>query len=95
MFNILLTGASGFIGSNILNKIKLEIDLDNEFNNWLLDTTFNEGDIVYVQKKNNSYVIGITGPPGAGKSTLTNRLIQNYRKKNFVAGLYYKGKDRR
>ena len=24
MFNILLTGASGFIGSNILNKIKLE-----------------------------------------------------------------------
>lgn len=27
----------------------------------------------------NAYVIGITGPPGAGKSTLTNALIRGYR----------------
>ncbi len=40
-----------------LNKIKLEIDLGNEFNNWLLDTTFNKGDVIYIQKKNNTYVI--------------------------------------
>ena len=40
-----------------LNKIKLEIDLDNEFNNWLLDITFNKGDVIYIQKKNNSYII--------------------------------------
>ena len=40
-----------------LNKIKLEIDLDNEFNNWLLDIAFNKGDVIYVQKKNNSYII--------------------------------------
>ena len=28
---------------------------------------------------NNSYRIGITGPPGAGKSTITNLLIQHFR----------------
>mgnify|MGYP001220657878 FL=1 len=34
------------------------------------------------RKDNDTYVVGITGPPGAGKSTLTNRLIQNLRKNN-------------
>ncbi len=40
-----------------LNKIELEIDLNNDFNNWLLDTTFKKGDVIYVQKKNNNYII--------------------------------------
>ena len=31
-------------------------------------------------KTGNAFVIGITGPPGTGKSTLINRLIENYRK---------------
>ena len=30
-------------------------------------------------KKSNSIRIGITGPPGAGKSSITNRLIKKYR----------------
>ena len=34
-----------------LNKMKLEINLDNEFNNWLLDISFKKGDIIYVEKK--------------------------------------------
>lgn len=32
---------------------------------------------------NKIYAIGITGPPGAGKSTLTNQLIKKYRNMNF------------
>jgi LAO/AO transport system kinase len=32
-----------------------------------------------------SHVIGITGPPGAGKSTLTNKLISQFSKKGKVA----------
>lgn len=31
------------------------------------------------QLTGNAYVVGITGPPGAGKSTLTNALIRGYR----------------
>ncbi len=35
----------------------------------------------------NAYVIGITGSPGAGKSTLTNRLIAHYRKQGKRVGV--------
>lgn len=34
-----------------------------------------------------SFVLGITGPPGAGKSTLTNRLISHYRDKGERTGV--------
>lgn len=34
-----------------------------------------------------SLVIGITGPPGAGKSTLTARLIQEYRRQKIRVGI--------
>ncbi len=40
-----------------LNEFKFEIDLDNKFNSWLLDITFKKGDVIYVQKKNNTYAI--------------------------------------
>jgi len=40
-----------------LNQIKIEIDLNNEFNNWLSNIKFNKGDVIYIQKKNNSYII--------------------------------------
>ena len=35
----------------------------------------------------NAYVIGITGPPGAGKSTLTDMLVKEYRKKGKLVGV--------
>ncbi len=43
----------------ILNydKIKIKIDLNNKFNNWLLNETFKKGDVIYVEKKNNTYII--------------------------------------
>ncbi len=40
-----------------LKKDKFEINLENEFNNWLLNVTFNKGDVIYVEKKKNSYII--------------------------------------
>ena len=39
------------------------------------------------QKTGNAFVVGITGPPGTGKSTLINSLIENYRKLNKKIGV--------
>lgn len=35
----------------------------------------------------NAYVIGITGSPGAGKSTLTDKLAKEYRKRGKTVGI--------
>ena len=56
--------------SNILEKI--EVDGDSLENIKLLDN---------FHSKPKSHVLGITGPPGAGKSSLIDKLITIIRKK--------------
>nr|AIF19376.1 putative periplasmic protein kinase (argK) [uncultured marine thaumarchaeote KM3_86_F11] len=47
------------------------------------------GDIIsqLYPKTGNAFIVGITGPPGTGKSTLINGLIENYRKLNKKIGV--------
>ena len=38
-------------------------------------------------KTGHAYVIGITGPPGAGKSTMTDKIAKEYSKRGFTVGI--------
>jgi len=35
----------------------------------------------------NAYILGLTGPPGAGKSTLVDQIVSAYRKKGLLVGV--------
>ena len=39
------------------DKNKIKIDLNDKFNNWLLNEKFKKGDVIYIEKKKNTYTI--------------------------------------
>jgi LAO/AO transport system kinase len=38
-------------------------------------------------KTGHAYIVGITGPPGSGKSTLTEKITKELRKRNYTVGI--------
>jgi len=54
----------------------------------LLSFAENGGDISSIEKRGNeSFVIGITGSPGVGKSSFVNRLTESFRNRNLTVGI--------
>ena len=57
----------------------------------LVDNNTNEGQLLINQiedlSSHHSYKIGITGPPGAGKSSITNQLIKKFKEQNKSIGV--------
>ena len=61
--------------SKVISQIEFETDINNALYSKLYPHT------------NNCLKIGITGPPGAGKSTLTDQLINKYLSDNKSVGV--------
>ena len=73
--------AERVLDGEIRAAARLMRDIDDRFK-----SAVDELKILYPHT-GNAYIIGITGPPGAGKSTLVDQIVAAFRKKDLLVGV--------
>lgn len=73
--------AEKILQGDIRSAARLMRDIDDGF-----ESAFDELKLLYPHS-GNAYLIGITGPPGAGKSTLVDQVTAEYRKRGKRVGI--------
>jgi len=76
-----MTLAERVLDGDVRAAARLMRDIDDRFK-----SAVGELKTLY-PRTGNAYILGITGPPGAGKSTLVDQIIAAYRKKDLLVGV--------
>ena len=76
-----MTLAERVLDGDIRAAARLMRDIDDRFKSAVTELK------TLYPRTGNAYILGLTGPPGAGKSTLVDQIIAAYRKKDLLVGV--------
>jgi len=76
-----MTLAERVLDGDVRAAARLMRDIDDRFKSAVVELK------TLYPRTGNAYILGITGPPGAGKSTLVDQVVAAYRKKDLLVGV--------
>jgi LAO/AO transport system kinase len=76
-----MTLAERVLDGNVRAAARLMRDIDDRFKSAVAELK------TLYPHTGNAYILGITGPPGAGKSTLVDQIVASFRKKDLLVGV--------